>query len=199
MSKKESLLHKTTKALAKGAASVKSSVKKSAAAYAGMVKKAWGGKNAGNVDWIYKELKTRDVPSTAFNPRKDVFIGGMFHFIYDPKFKDTLPIWDRFPLVIPIESYTDGFLGLNLHYIQPAARAQLLDALMDTFTKSKAVGGRMKLNYEMLSGIAQSKLYEPCIHRYLTQHIKSQIMAIHSDFWEELIFLPTQQFHGKKK
>ena len=197
MSQKESLLHKTTRALSKGAESIKKSVKKALAVFGGMLKKTLGARGS-NVEWIYKELKTRDIPSAAFNPRKDAFIGGMFHFIYDPKGKETLPIWDRFPLVIPIELYSDGFLGLNLHYISPQGRAQLLDALMDNFTKSRTVGGYMKVSYRMLSGIAQSKLYEPCIHRYLTNHIKSPIMSIRSDFWEELIFLPTQQFHKRK-
>ena len=45
--------------------------------------------------------------------------GGMFLFFYNPKLKDKLPYYDRFPLVIPLERYADGFLGINLHYLPP--------------------------------------------------------------------------------
>ena len=57
------------------------------------------------------------------------FIGHMYFFFYDPKTKDKLPYYDRFPLVIPIQKYNDGFLGVNLHYIHPKHRIILLDKL----------------------------------------------------------------------
>ena len=38
-------------------------------------------------------------------------------FVYDPKYKKTLPYYDTFPLVLPLERYSDGFLGLNFHYL----------------------------------------------------------------------------------
>ena len=47
------------------------------------------------------------------NIRGNTMIGKMYCYWYDPKTKDKLPRWDRFPLVIPIERYGDGFLGLN--------------------------------------------------------------------------------------
>jgi hypothetical protein len=50
--------------------------------------------------------------------RDKSFIGRMYFYYYDPKTKDTLPYYDKFPLVIPIERYSDGFLGLNLHFYQ---------------------------------------------------------------------------------
>ena len=48
-------------------------------------------------------------------------IGQMYMFQYDPKYKDVLPYYDRFPLVIPFEqtrrvgrAQGDGFYGLNV-------------------------------------------------------------------------------------
>ena len=43
------------------------------------------------------------------------FYGKLNMFFYDPKHKKTLPYYDTFPLVLPLETYNDGFLGLNLH------------------------------------------------------------------------------------
>ena len=45
------------------------------------------------------------------------FIGKLNMFFYDPKFKKTLPYYDTFPLVLPLEAYSDGFLGINFHYL----------------------------------------------------------------------------------
>ena len=48
-------------------------------------------------------------------------------FFYDPKFKKTLPYYDTFPLVLPLETYNDGFLGINMHYLPIPLRVNLLD------------------------------------------------------------------------
>jgi hypothetical protein len=37
--------------------------------------------------------------------RNKSIIGRMYFYYYDPKTKDSLPYYDRFPLVIPIERY----------------------------------------------------------------------------------------------
>ena len=59
------------------------------------------------------------------------FIGRLNMFFYDPKFKKTLPYYDTFPLVLPIENYPDGFLGINFHYLPMSLRLQLLDRVVD--------------------------------------------------------------------
>ena len=59
------------------------------------------------------------------------FYGKLNMFMYDPKFKKTLPYYDTFPLVLPIEKYSDGFLGINLHYLPIPLRIKLLDRLVD--------------------------------------------------------------------
>ncbi len=64
-------------------------------------------------------------------------MGNMYMFFYDPKTKDTLPYYDAFPLVIPIEPAEGGFYGLNLHYLPPVLRAKFLDALLDITTNDK--------------------------------------------------------------
>ena len=42
------------------------------------------------------------------------FYGRLNMFFYDPKFKKKLPYYDTFPLVLPLESYSDGFLGIPI-------------------------------------------------------------------------------------
>lgn len=134
------------------------------------------------------------VSASYFSPAKDAFIGGMFVFSYDAKHKDTLPYWDALPLVIPIEIYKDGFLGLNLHYLPPRLREQLINKLMEYKRRSGTPRAYMKLSYSMLSSAVKSKLFEPCIHRYLTSHIRSNIIKVHEDAWRNATMLPVQKF-----
>jgi hypothetical protein len=54
----------------------------------------------------------------------------MYFFIYDRKGKNELDYYDRFPLIIPLESYSDGFLGLNIHYLPMRYRIAFMRKLM---------------------------------------------------------------------
>ena len=51
--------------------------------------------------------------------------GSMYMYFYDPKHKKTLPYYDRFPLIFPINKAKGGFLGINMHYLPPILRAPL--------------------------------------------------------------------------
>ena len=68
--------------------------------------------------------------------------GKMYMFFYDPKTKDKLKYYDRFPLVIPFRVIRGGFLGLNLHYLPIKYRIAFLDKLLDMAQYNKM----MKLN-----------------------------------------------------
>jgi hypothetical protein len=57
--------------------------------------------------------------------------GDMYLFMYDPKFKQQLPVYDKFPLVMPFRIVPGGFYGLNLHYLPPLLRMRLLGKLLN--------------------------------------------------------------------
>ena len=119
----------------------------------------------------------------------------MYFYSYDPKLKQILPYYDRFPLIIPIEKYDDGFLGLNLHYLSTKQRLILLDKLYATLNNKKYDDTtKLKINYNILSHARRYKEFEPCVKRYLYSHLRSRIMEIPADDWEIGLFLPTEQF-----
>jgi hypothetical protein len=121
------------------------------------------------------------------------FIGSMYFFYYDPKTKDKLQYYDRFPLVLPIERYQDGFLGLNLHYIHPKQRIFLLDALSDYATNTKFdKTTKLKLSYDLLSRTSMS--FQPCVKRYLFSHVQSRFLEIDANEWDIAALLPVEQF-----
>jgi hypothetical protein len=124
-------------------------------------------------------------------------IGRMYFFYYDPKMKDSLPYYDRFPLVLPIERYPDGILGLNLHYIHPKQRIILLDKLSE-FTNNDKYDKttKLRLSYDLLK--SASRIFEatPCIKRYLFNHIDSRFLEIEAGEWDIAALLPMESFVG---
>ena len=120
------------------------------------------------------------------------FYGKLNMFFYDPKHKKKLPYYDAFPLVLPIENYPDGFLGINFHYLGITLRIRLLDRLVD-FSNNTAFdeSTRLIVNYKKLKNI---NLIKPTLHRYLTGHMKSQIRRIDADEFTIATLLPVQKF-----
>jgi hypothetical protein len=154
--------------------------------------------------WLRSKVKDLTPSKTALmrdqeRLRNKSMIGRMYFYFYDPKTKDKLPYYDRFPLVIPIERYNDGFLGLNLHYIHSKQRLILLDKLSDTLTNDKYdETSRLRVSYPFLS--SASKIFEatPCIKRYLFSHIESRFLEITANEWDIAAMLPMESFVGAK-
>ena len=93
------------------------------------------------IDWYLEEIKQLGFIGTT---KKEKFIlegktvgremdrerwGSLYIFKYSPKHKDTLPYYDVFPLVLPLEFYEDGFLGINFHYLSIPIRIMFLERL----------------------------------------------------------------------
>jgi hypothetical protein len=157
-----------------------------------------------NASRAWLRAKVKDLKPTSSGLMKDrdrlknkSMIGRMYFYFYDPKTKDSMPYYDQFPLVIPIEKYNDGFLGLNLHYIHPKHRMILLDKLSDTMSNDTYdEKTKLKINYRYLA--AASKIFEanPCIKRYLFTQIQSRFLEITADEWDIAAMLPLESFVG---
>lgn len=147
---------------------------------------------------LYKLKMPVDRSSVLNDPTRisaKAFIGKMYLFHYDPKYKDVLPVYDRFPLVIPMEMYSDGFLGMNIHYLDPYSRLVLLDRLHDFINNDKYDDTtKFKLSYDLLQTSKRYRgLMQTCVKRYLLSHIMSSVIYIEPDNWETAIFLPTEK------
>ena len=123
-------------------------------------------------------------------------IGKMFMYVYDPKTKSTLPYYDMFPLIICVQMYSDGFLGLNLHYLPPVARASLLNALMNITNNNKYDDTtKLSISYDLLKAASTRFAgYEQCVKRYLYGYIRSSLQVIESDNWLKVVLMPLQKW-----
>ena len=120
------------------------------------------------------------------------FYGRLNMFFYDPKFKKTLPYYDTFPLVLPLEKYPDGFLGINLHYLPMNLRIRLLDRLVDYSNNTKFdESTRLAVDYSKLKNI---RLIKPTLKRYLAGRVKTQFRRIDADEFTVAALLPVQRF-----
>ena len=129
-----------------------------------------------------------------------MWLGRMYFFVYNPKHKATLPYYDMFPLVLPVERYGNGFLGINFHYLYMKDRAILFDEIK-VFANDRTLGPmtKIKLTYDMLRGFTRFKRAKPCLKRYLTTYMKSQFIPVGTDEWAPALFLPVEQFRKRNK
>jgi hypothetical protein len=124
-------------------------------------------------------------------------IGNMYMFLYDPKHKATLPYYDRFPLIFPINKAKGGFLGINFHYLPLNLRAKLMDALYDTVTNERYdESTKLRTSYSILNSAAKYKEFKPTVKHYLSDHLVTRPVYINPTEWDTAIFLPMARFVG---
>jgi hypothetical protein len=129
-----------------------------------------------------------------------VSIGGMYMFVYDPKTKEKLPYYDKFPLIFPFKDADGGFLGLNLHYLPPVARAKLMDALWPHIDNDDLRQDRkLEITYRILNGSSRYRHFKPCVKRYLNNHVRTRFVRIYPEEWNLAVFLPTERFAKTSK
>jgi hypothetical protein len=160
-------------------------------------------RNAAARKW-FRDL-SKDVGKSRVTPNKmladstklvsSIEIGKMYHFRYDPKGKQTLPYYDKFPLIFVVDNAPGGFYGLNLHYLPIKLRAKLMDALYSIKTNRRYDDStRIAFTYSVLKHASRYKYFKPTFKHYLASHVQSQYIMIHPTEWDIALMLPTQRF-----
>ena len=158
--------------------------------------------------WYFNELKNMQVnrqkllKDSETVKKSRVLPGRMFMFFYDPKHKATLPYYDRFPLILMVESASPkkGFYGLNFHYLDYRKRAILLSRLLKYANNKKYdETTRLRLSYKLLKNASRLAAFKPCFKHYLPSQIKSHIKLVPAEYWETALFFPSEQFKKETK
>ena len=136
----------------------------------------------------------RDNPASL---TQKIFLGKLYMFVYDAKTKEELPYWDKFPLVFPFKTVSDGFLGINLHYLPYYMRIRILDRLM-MFASNKKMNEttRLRMSWGMLEGSTRFSPVKACVKHYLKSNVKSLFKEIPANDWTTAMLLPVEQFTG---
>jgi len=152
---------------------------KSATWYRTQVNKIASGTTAGQ---LFRQGKLTGRPS----------VGRLNLFGYNPKLRKTLPYYDIFPLVLPLEPITGGFMGMNFHYLPPLLRFRLLERMQATATDQRFDSKtKFEVSYDDVKNI---KIVKPTIKKYLYSYVQTGFLRINADEAAVAIYLPVQRF-----
>ena len=145
-------------------------------------------------DWYRKQVNKMTTPGarSLINQGKATLrpkYGVMNLFGYDPKHNATLPYYDRFPLIMPLEAAKGGFYGLNFHYLQPGARVAFLRQL-SKYASDKNYDKKTRYQLPNLSGT----YYKRTVKHYLFNQVRTSFLNITADEMAIAIFLPVARF-----
>lgn len=159
--------------------------------------RVWYREKAKEVGKVNETSFFRTAEKDRFRNSGQFQIGSMYMFYYDPKHKDTLPYYDRVPLIFPINRAKGGFLGINFHYLPLKMRAKLMDNIYDTASNDKYdETTKMKISYNILNASAQYKEFRPAVKHYLFSHVRSRLLYVNPSEWDIALFLNIARFEG---
>ena len=145
-------------------------------------------------DWYKNKVQSMTTPGARalINQGKATLrpkYGIMNLFGYDPKLKETLPLYDKFPLIFPLEPAKGGFYGINFHYLQPGARVAFLRQL-SRFASDKNFDKKTRYQIGNLSG----RYFKKTIKHYLFSQVRTSFLNVPADEMAIAIFLPVARF-----
>lgn len=109
--------------------------------------------------------------------------------------------YDSYPLVMITGVGTDGFEGVNLHFISPEYRIALFDAIMrglPTIKAGEEWKTRLRVDYDRLEARRIFKYYRPCYRKYRWEGIKRRPVIVPFHLWEDMIKGNSHKFVGAK-
>ena len=159
-------------------------------------------RNAGNLDrsnnWYRSQVNRIASGTTAqqlFRQGKLArrpSVGRLNLFGYNPKLRKTLPYYDVFPLILPLEAFSGGFIGMNFHYLPPLLRMRLLERMQATATdKDFDKDTKFDVTY---NDVKKLSIVKPTIKKYLYPYVQTGFLRINADEAATAIFLPVQRF-----
>ena len=145
-------------------------------------------------DWYKKQVNAMTTPGARalINQGKATLrpkYGVMNLFGYDPKLKATLPLYDKFPLIFPLEPAKGGFYGINFHYLRPLERVAFLRQLSG-FASDKNFDRKTRYQIGNLSG----RYFKRTIKHYLFSQVRTSFLNVMPDEMAVAIFLPVARF-----
>ena len=157
------------------------------------------GGNERSVRWFRDQIRELGTPPpkrliSEGKVRAAPLFGKMNFFGYDPKHKATLPYYDRFPLIMPIEVAEGGFIGLNFHYLSIPMRVKLLNVISE-YASDDNMNDKTKIRLTW-NRVKRNPLVKPTVKRYLFDHVQSPFRVIDADEMMTAVLLPVQKFVG---
>lgn len=121
--------------------------------------------------------------------------GFLYCYGYDPKTADTLPYYDKFPLILCFKITKTGWYGINLHYVPPRIRQAIFEELLETLNnKNFDETTKFKITWAKLTHFAKHRYIKHACKQYLFSQLMTPLSKVDAQYWEVLTFLPMAQF-----
>tara|TARA_B100000287_G_scaffold20180_3_gene20174 strand:+ start:7516 stop:8016 length:501 start_codon:yes stop_codon:yes gene_type:complete len=138
------------------------------------------GKKRRSGDWYINELEAALLPlqnrDISTSDTDFIEVGRLFFFSYGAAYPENYEFWDLQPLSFALRFYKDGFLGANLHYINPDYR----DAVAISLLNSGSAGS--------------TTVPKNSLHKYLYSGIGNLYQVPRTEDWDVISKLPTEKF-----
>ena len=141
------------------------------------------GKKRRSGDWYIAELENALEPlqfkDISTSDTSYIEVGKLFFFSYGAAYPEKYEFWDLQPLSFALRFYRDGFLGANLHYINPDYRDSVAKSLLNT------------------GSAGATTVPKNSLHKYLYSGIGNLYQVPDDEDWAEISLLPTEKFMAR--
>ncbi|MCK5020812.1 MAG: hypothetical protein KAS32_27570 [Candidatus Peribacteraceae bacterium] len=153
--------------------------------------------------WVrksYSSLRTSQVMRDKKAIRAGPMPGDFYFYVYDPKWKETLSYYDKFPLTLVLDVDAKGWLGLNFHYLPPVMRVLFLSELLKFRTEKRyRRNTKIRVSWDRIKTLANSRAAKHAIKRYLHDHVRSKFIKVPSEIYGIAVQLPVERFEKASK
>jgi hypothetical protein len=156
-----------------------------------------------SIGWFQKRIeklggfgKNALMKNTGEIQKTKIFPGALNFFSYDPKLKEELPYYDKFPLSFIIGVDETGFTGINFHYLPYPVRVKLYDKMWNVakLNVKQPAQRVIQLNWQLLGAASKFPEVQPAVKRYLYNHVRSRFIQVPIEDWKIALMLPNEQF-----
>lgn len=110
----------------------------------------------------------------------------IYYFRYRAKGHGTLDVYDRAPLVIPLDIRGKSLLAINVHWLPNGSREPFVKLVLSIAEKNKSGRRVPRLVYELIKNDSRFKFAAVAIRRYLISGI-SAIQAVPPELWDNIL------------
>jgi len=156
-----------------------------------------------SIGWYQKRIdalggfgKNALMKNTSDLQKTKIYPGALNFFSYDPKLKEELPYYDKFPLSFIFSVDETGFTGINFHYLSYPIRIKLYDKMWNIakLNAHQPIQRVTQLNWQLLGATTKFPEVQPAVKRYLYNHVRSRFIQIPINDWKIALMLPNEQF-----
>jgi hypothetical protein len=154
-----------------------------------------------SAEWFINEIQginasaaRRKMLGLKSRQAKYLVAGRMYLFTYRA---ETIPVFDKYPLIFPFSKTGEHFYGINLHYVPIPMRIEIINKL-SVFANNQSMSANVRLvmQWNMIKALSQSKNLgiENCVKMYRNDRVQSMFSEIPPSSWRHVATLSLEKW-----